>query len=79
MIPLLKFRYVNHRNEPHSYEVIPIEVGYIRCKCFPSDPEKLSWGVRAVCIRRDGIERAVVRSFAFVKMHDLQEVPVETG
>lgn len=79
MIPLLRFDYVNHRNEPHIYEVIPIEVGYMRCKCFPNEPEKMSWGMKAVCVKRDGTARSVVRTFAFVKMIDIVEVPVETG
>jgi hypothetical protein len=78
MIPLLQFDYVNHRNEPHNYEVIPIELGFMRCKCFPTDPEKESWGMQAVCIRRDGISRVAIRSFAFVKMTNMQETSVET-
>lgn len=78
MNPSLKFDYVNHKNEPHNYEVIPIEVGFMRCKCFPNDPEKLSWGIKAVCIKRDGVARSVIRTFAFVKMTNLEESPIET-
>jgi hypothetical protein len=76
MMTALQFAYSNHRNENHVYKVLPIEVGWFRCKCFPSDPEKESWGIRALCLERDGELRNVIRTFAVVKMIGVIEIPL---
>lgn len=74
MYDALEFEYVNHKGEKHTYKVIPIEMGWQRCKCFPNDPERHSWGIRALVLVRSGVVRNVVRSFAIAKMNNVREV-----
>lgn len=73
---LLKFSYVNHNNQFHTYKVIPVDVRFDRCKCFPGQPEKKAWIMECIVLERSGEERHVRRSFALVKMEDVEEVAI---
>jgi hypothetical protein len=70
----LSFSYINHRGELHSYLVEPIELDFGPCQCFPDDPDRPVWHIRANVIERDHEPRPGERSFALIKMsHEIQE------
>ena len=74
----LKFRYINHRGEDHEYVVRPFVVNsvvFTRCKCFADDPEREAWALRAHVVQRDGRPRPGDRTFALIKMRNIEEVP----
>lgn len=71
----LSFSYINHRGDLHSYLVEPIAMEFGPCQCFPEDPDRPVWHIRANVIERDHEPRPGERSFALVKMsHEIQEV-----
>lgn len=77
MNAILMFTYINHKLEKHTYKVIPISIAWERSKLFPENADHEAWTMRALVLERSGVKRQVMRSFAMVKMTDIQEVPVE--
>jgi hypothetical protein len=74
----LFFSYINHRGELHSYLVEPIVLGFGPCQCFPEDPDRPVWHIRASVIERDHEPRPGERSFALIKMsHEIHEAAAE--
>lgn len=75
----IQFEYVNHRIQKHKYTVLPLSVYFGPCMCFPDNPNKEAWVMKAFVLDRSGEARHVIRHFALVKLENVTEVPLETG
>lgn len=70
----LKFNYINHRGEYHVYLVVPRMIEFGKCECFPEEPDRETWVLRCHVLERDWKPRPSERSFAMMKIKDIEEV-----
>lgn len=75
-VALLKFRYVNHNDEEHTYVIKP-EPGlhFLPGSALRPQLAEKHWSISGHVLTRNGEDRNNVRrTFVLVKMQDLEEV-----
>ena len=76
----LQFDYINHKGEHHTYKVLPIRTEFGSNKLqYQGTAHSESWNLIAFVIERSGEVKNNVRTFALMRMRNVQEVPIEAG